>query len=40
MRRWDTDASVESDSRYSALVRFAFRHGAPEWLLNLLARWR
>lgn len=38
MKQWSTDASIEADTRYSWVVRRAFRAGAPLWLLNVLTR--
>jgi len=38
LRDWTTDASLDADTRYSRIVRFAYHHGAPLWLLNVLTR--
>jgi bifunctional DNase/RNase len=38
MKQWTTDGSIDTDTRYSRVVRFAFRHGAPLWVLNVLTR--
>ena len=38
MKQWSTDASFNADTRYPWVVRFAFRFGAPFWLLNVLTR--
>lgn len=39
MREWETDGSIEADTRYSPLVRSAFRsRWIPMWLLNALTR--
>jgi hypothetical protein len=38
MRHWHTDARAQVDTRYSWVVRLAFRLGASTSVLNFLTR--
>jgi hypothetical protein len=39
MRSWETDGSIERDTRYPRWVR-RYGHHFPNWLLNLIANAR
>jgi len=39
MRTWSTNGTIEADTRYSGLVRWLFRIGAPMWIVNLVTRY-
>jgi hypothetical protein len=38
VKRWTTDGSAESDTRYPAWIRRRRIHRFPNWLLNLIAK--
>lgn len=40
MREWSTDASIEADTRYPALLKFAFRcRNCSARVINFVWRW-